>query len=86
MNNEIIIRIEHVTKRYPVGEKDFTALKDINLQFKKGEFTGMVRAKRFGEDYFTQYHWFIGQSDRRQGNGDGTKYIRAFAQRICTVA
>lgn len=42
MNNEIIIRIEHVTKRYPVGEKDFTALKDINLQFKKGEFTGIV--------------------------------------------
>jgi len=42
MNNETIISIEHVTKRYPVGEGEFTALSDINLEFKKGEFAGIV--------------------------------------------
>ncbi|MBL0310015.1 MAG: ABC transporter ATP-binding protein [Bacteroidetes bacterium] len=42
MNNESIISLEHVTKRYPVGEGEFTALSDINLQFAKGEFSGLV--------------------------------------------
>lgn len=42
MNNDIIISVEHVTKKYPEGEGEFTALNDINLQFAKGEFTGVV--------------------------------------------
>ncbi|MCG2459495.1 ABC transporter ATP-binding protein [Flavobacteriaceae bacterium F89] len=42
MENKNIISIEHVTKRYPVGDGEFTALSDINLQFKKGEFSGLV--------------------------------------------
>lgn len=37
-----IISIEHVTKRFPVGDGFFTALEDINLEFKKGEFAGLV--------------------------------------------
>lgn len=41
-NNESIIHLEHVTKRFKVGEGEFTALKDINLDFKKGEFAGFV--------------------------------------------
>lgn len=40
--SENIISIEKVSKRYPVGEGEFTALNNINLQFKKGEFTGIV--------------------------------------------
>ncbi len=39
---ENIITIEHVTKRYPVGEGEFTALNDVNIQFRKGEFAGIV--------------------------------------------
>jgi len=39
---ENIISIENLTKRFPVGEGEFTALSDINLSFKKGEFTGVV--------------------------------------------
>ncbi len=39
---EKIISIEHVTKRFPVGDGFFTALEDINLEFKKGEFAGLV--------------------------------------------
>lgn len=43
MNNlESIINLEHVTKRFEVGDGEFTALKDINLQFNKGEFAGLV--------------------------------------------
>lgn len=42
MNEEIIIEIKDVTKRFPVGDGEFTALKDINLSFQKGEFSGLV--------------------------------------------
>ena len=37
-----IISLKNITKRFPVGEGEFTALKDINLEFKKGEFAGLV--------------------------------------------
>lgn len=39
---EPIIKIENVTKKFPEGEGEFTALRDINLNFEKGEFTGIV--------------------------------------------
>ena len=41
MNKELI-KIEKMTKRYPIGGGKFTALRDIDLEFKKGEFTGIV--------------------------------------------
>lgn len=41
MENPVIIA-KHLTKRFPVGKGAFTALKDINLQFGRGEFTGLV--------------------------------------------
>lgn len=37
-----IIKIENLTKRFPVGKGEFTALRDINLEFGKGEFAGFV--------------------------------------------
>ena len=42
MNKETIISIENMTKRFPVGTGEFTALKNINLQVEKGEFAGLV--------------------------------------------
>ncbi|MCR9062705.1 MAG: ABC transporter ATP-binding protein [Cytophagales bacterium] len=42
MDTEKVIKLEHVTKRFPVGEGEFTALNDINLEFAKGEFAGLV--------------------------------------------
>lgn len=42
MNNTSIISIQNVTKRFPVGKGEFTALKNINLEFGKGEFAGLV--------------------------------------------
>ncbi len=40
--SEKITIIEHLVKRYPVGDGEFTALEDINLTFNKGEFAGIV--------------------------------------------
>ena len=43
MSQDHIIALENVTKRFPVGDgRFFTALKDINLTFDKGEFAGLV--------------------------------------------
>ncbi|MEQ8688514.1 MAG: ABC transporter ATP-binding protein [Imperialibacter sp.] len=37
-----IISINSVTKRFPVGNGEFTALSNINLQIGRGEFAGLV--------------------------------------------
>ncbi len=37
-----IISLRHLTKNFPVGDGHFTALRDINLEFGKGEFAGLV--------------------------------------------
>jgi putative ABC transport system ATP-binding protein len=42
MENNGLITIQHLVKRYPIGGREFTALKDITLTIGKGEFTGLV--------------------------------------------
>jgi putative ABC transport system ATP-binding protein len=42
MKNGDIITIEGLTKRFPIGGGEFTALKGVNLKFGKGEFAGLV--------------------------------------------
>ena len=37
-----IIRIEGMTKRFPVGNGEFTALKNVDLSITEGEFVGLV--------------------------------------------
>jgi putative ABC transport system ATP-binding protein len=37
-----IIKIENLTKRFPMGKGEFTALKGINLTFEKGDFAGLI--------------------------------------------
>jgi len=39
---DILIDIANMRKDYPTGESWFTALRDITLQFKTGEFAGIV--------------------------------------------
>ncbi|HCV15619.1 MAG TPA: lipoprotein-releasing system ATP-binding protein LolD [Rikenellaceae bacterium] len=41
MNNNVV-NLENVTKRFPAGKTEFTALNKINLSFGKGEFAGLV--------------------------------------------
>jgi putative ABC transport system ATP-binding protein len=42
MENSVLIKTENLVKKFPIGGGFFTALQDINLNFKKGEFTGIV--------------------------------------------
>ncbi len=42
MENNSIIKLENLTKRFPIGGGEFTALQNISLSFRKGEFAGLV--------------------------------------------
>lgn len=42
MADKSIISIQNVVKKFPVGDGYFTALHDINLEVKEGEFTGLI--------------------------------------------
>ena len=42
MDNNVLIKTEKLIKRYPIGSHQLTALKNINLGIKKGEFSGVV--------------------------------------------
>lgn len=42
MENNTIIAIDNLVKRFPIGGGHFTALRDINLKINTGEFTGLV--------------------------------------------
>lgn len=42
MDNTTVVKLENVTKRFPAGKTEFTALSNINLTFGKGEFSGIV--------------------------------------------
>jgi len=42
MENNYLIETEKLTKQYPIGLQKFTALEDVNLTFRKGEFAGLV--------------------------------------------
>lgn len=37
-----LIELNNMYKRFPMGRSEFTALKDINTKFEKGEFSGLV--------------------------------------------
>jgi putative ABC transport system ATP-binding protein len=40
--SEIVVRLKNVTRRFPVGGGEFTALRDITLSFARGDFAGLV--------------------------------------------
>ncbi|MBC8174275.1 MAG: ABC transporter ATP-binding protein [Candidatus Marinimicrobia bacterium] len=42
MNNDVLITVNDLVKTFPMGKREFTALKNINLTFNAGEFTGVV--------------------------------------------
>lgn len=42
MKNNPIIRIENLSKRFPVGKSEFIALKGISLSLNTGEFSGLI--------------------------------------------
>jgi putative ABC transport system ATP-binding protein len=42
MDNSEIISVQNLSKKFPMGLGEFTALNGINLSFSKGEFSGVV--------------------------------------------
>jgi putative ABC transport system ATP-binding protein len=42
MDDSVIIKTDRITKRFHVGTGEFTALHEINLTFRRGEFAGLV--------------------------------------------
>ena len=42
MENNTVISIQNLVKRFPVGGGFFTALKSVNLNLNQGEFTGLI--------------------------------------------
>jgi putative ABC transport system ATP-binding protein len=42
MNNDNIITVTDLTKKFPIGLGEFTALNGVNLSFTRGEFAGVV--------------------------------------------
>ena len=63
-----LIKIEKMTKYYPIGGGKFTALRDIDLKFEKGEFTGIVGPSGSGKTTLLN---IIGSLDSQsEGNVD----------------
>ncbi len=42
MNGPYIIKTINLTKKFPMGESEIIALKNVNLNFRSGEFSGIV--------------------------------------------
>ncbi len=42
MDHSQVIQIEKLTKKYPMGTGEFTALRNLSLTFRSGEFAGLV--------------------------------------------
>jgi len=42
MENNLIIKTANLTKRFPMGKSEFTALKEVNLSLGTGEFAGLI--------------------------------------------
>lgn len=42
MENHSIIQIQNLTKIFPMGKSDFTALSNVTLAFQQGEFAGFI--------------------------------------------
>jgi len=42
MENNSVITIKNLVKRFPIGGDFFTAIKDVDLTFAKGEFMGLI--------------------------------------------
>lgn len=42
MTNDVLLNVDHVTKIFGQGERQFTAVKDINLSIREGEFVALL--------------------------------------------
>ena len=76
MQNNPLITIDDLLKSYPMGKGEFVALRDINLQFKKGEFAGLVGPSGSGKTTMLN---IIGSLDKPT-KGDATVLDKRISQ------
>lgn len=72
MEDSRIISINKLTKRYPMGSGEFTALTNINLEFIRGEYSGFVGPSGSGKTTLLN---IIGSLD---GPSEGTAEILGY--------
>ena len=64
MENNRLIETRQLVKTFPVGGGMFTALNDVNLHFKKGEFAGIIGPSGSGKTTFLN---IVGSLDAPSG-------------------
>ena len=72
MKNGSIITIENLVKSFPIGGGEFTALNGINLNFEKGEFSGIVGPSGSGKTTLLNILGSLDMPSRGQTNVLGT--------------
>ena len=60
------VEFKDVKKVYKTGEVEINALRDVDFEIEKGEFCVIVGSLRCGQDYYLEYPWRYGYSDKRQ--------------------
>lgn len=85
MENQTIIQIDHLAKRFPVGGGHFTALEDIDLEIKKGEFTGLVGPSGSGKTTMLNIIGSLDNPSDGDANVIGTSIKSIGARRASTL-
>jgi putative ABC transport system ATP-binding protein len=52
MENNLIIKTHNLTKRFPMGKGEFTALKGVDISLGTGEFAGLIGPSGSGKTTF----------------------------------
>jgi putative ABC transport system ATP-binding protein len=52
MENNLIIKTHNLTKRFPMGKSEFTALKGVDISLGTGEFAGLIGPSGSGKTTF----------------------------------
>jgi len=85
MDNQSIIQIDNLVKRFPVGGGHFTALEDIDLEIKKGEFTGLVGPSGSGKTTMLNIIGSLDNPSDGDANVIGTSIKSIGARRASTL-
>ena len=51
MDDNLIIKTHNLTKRFPMGKSEFTALKCVDISLGTGEFAGLIGPSGSGKQH-----------------------------------
>ncbi len=73
MENQNLLHIQNVTKKYPLGQTIVPALLNLNLQIQHGEFTALVGASGSGKSTLLNLIGCLDTPDSGEINFDGVQ-------------